>query len=159
VDGGRFGGWTVVRTVVGHADQCDTLGTMDAIGGLAALPESPFCLITRPRHDRYDRPTSDAGYKSGSMGGTAAEIERRLEHNEWLRPGDVATLLSVSRKTVDRLIGAKRIRYRLIPGSGRHRLCNPDDVRQLLVEARKVHGGDEAGPAPEGEQGQQEEQG
>jgi excisionase family DNA binding protein len=93
------------------------------------------------------------------MGETAAEIERRLERGEWLRPGDVATLLSVHRMTIDRMIRAGRIRFRLVPGTGKHRECNPEDVRRELVARRVVREGYpeiETGPAPEEEQGQQD---
>lgn len=78
------------------------------------------------------------------MSATAEEIERRLNAGEWLRPGDVAILLDVSRSTVTRMLDPKSpvIRFRTIPGSGRHRELHPDDVRRQLIERRKVHGGD-----------------
>jgi len=75
------------------------------------------------------------------MADTAEEIRRRLDGGEWLRPGDVSILLGVNRKTVDRMIRAGTIRYRLIPGTGRHRICHPDDVRRELSERDEVRTG------------------
>jgi hypothetical protein len=75
------------------------------------------------------------------VGGAPEEIERRLAAGEWLRPGDVALLLKVDRRTVDRLLRAERIRYRLVPGTGRYRECHPDDVQRELDDRRRVHGG------------------
>ena len=74
------------------------------------------------------------------MGGTAEEIERRVRAGEWPTPGDVATLLDVGRKTVDRMLTAGLIRYRVKPGTGKHRECHPDDVLRELVRRRTVHG-------------------
>lgn len=68
------------------------------------------------------------------------EIEQRLDAGEWLRPGEVATLLDVSRTTVHGLLKRGEIRYRATPGGQRR--CNPEDVRRLLDAARRVHGGD-----------------
>lgn len=76
------------------------------------------------------------------MADTAEQLERRLERNEWLRPGEVATLLSVDRKTVDRLIKHGKIGYKLIPGTGRHRICDPGDVRREMDARQVVHRGD-----------------
>lgn len=76
-----------------------------------------------------------------------ADIERRLNAGEWLRPGEVASLLGVARSTVDAYLrepergGQGLIRYRR-RGGGIQRLCHPDDVRKLLGEARRVRGGD-----------------
>jgi hypothetical protein len=76
------------------------------------------------------------------MGGTAEEIERRVRAGEWPTPGDVATLLSVGRKTVDRMLTARPplIRFRIKSGTGRHRECHPDDVLRELARRREVHG-------------------
>lgn len=76
------------------------------------------------------------------MGGTPEEIERRLDAGEWLRPGEVAILLDVSRSTVTRMLDPKNpaIRFRQISGTGRHRQLNPEDVRRELDARRTVHG-------------------
>jgi hypothetical protein len=58
------------------------------------------------------------------MGGTAEEIERRVRAGEWPTPGDAAILLDVGRKTVDRMLTAGRIRYRVKPAT-LHRECRP----------------------------------
>jgi hypothetical protein len=77
-----------------------------------------------------------------TMGGTADEIERRLDQGDWLLPGDVAILLEVDRSTIVRMLNADppRIRFRRRPGAGQYRECHPDDVRQLLEERRRIHG-------------------
>lgn len=76
------------------------------------------------------------------MSNDVADIERRLNADEWLRPGDVALLLGVARSTVHEYLKAGRIRYRR-KGGGVQRECHPDDVRRLLAEAREVRrGGD-----------------
>ncbi|MEU1810920.1 hypothetical protein [Micromonospora aurantiaca (nom. illeg.)] len=71
------------------------------------------------------------------------ELEERLSRGEWLLPGEVATLLSVSRSTVIRVYlnpDPPKIRYRVRPGSGQYRECHPDDVRRELDARRQVHG-------------------
>lgn len=70
------------------------------------------------------------------------EIRTALDANEWLRPNDVAVLLDVSRQTVIRLLNADppKVRFKLKPGLGRHRVIHPDDVRRLLAEHDTVHG-------------------
>jgi hypothetical protein len=78
--------------------------------------------------------------EAGSVGGTAEEIERRVRAGEWPTPGDAAILLDVGRKTVDRMLTAGRIRYRVKPGTGQHRECHPDDVLRELARRRTVHG-------------------
>jgi hypothetical protein len=80
--------------------------------------------------------------EAGSVGGTAEEIEERVKAGEWPTPGDVATLLDVGRKTVDRMLRADPpvIRYRVKPGTGQHRECNPEDVLRELAKRRTVHG-------------------
>lgn len=62
------------------------------------------------------------------------ELTRRLATDEWLQVGDVAALLNVSPKTVDRLIGKGEIGTRYKAGST-WRLCNPADVRRLLEQS------------------------
>jgi hypothetical protein len=76
------------------------------------------------------------------MGGTAEEIERRVRAGEWLTIGDIAILLNVGRKTVDRMLKKDPpvIRYRVKSGTGHHRECNPDDVLRELAKRRTVHG-------------------
>lgn len=79
----------------------------------------------------------------------AADLERRARAGEWLRPSDVATLLGVNRRTVDRLLRAESggLSYRVKPGTGRHREINPGDVLAELDRRRTVHGrADESAP-------------
>ncbi|MFF0823087.1 hypothetical protein ACFYUR_22220 [Micromonospora haikouensis] len=71
------------------------------------------------------------------------ELEERLSRGEWLLPGEVALLLSVSRSTVIRVFlnpDPPKIRYRIRPGSGQYRECHPEDVRRELDARRRVHG-------------------
>lgn len=72
------------------------------------------------------------------------DIEGRLSAGEWLRPGEVAALVGASRSTVHRWLAEGRLRYRSRPFSG-HRTCDPQDVRTLLAESRREHGGEPAG--------------
>lgn len=77
------------------------------------------------------------------MSGVVDELEERLSRGGWLLPGEVATLLGVSRSTVIRAYlntDPPKIRYRLRPGSGRYRECHPEDVRRELDARRQVHG-------------------
>jgi hypothetical protein len=62
------------------------------------------------------------------------DLLRRLEEGEWLQVGDVAALLNLSPKTVDRRIAEGVIGVRTKAGST-WRLCNPIDVRRLLEES------------------------
>ncbi len=66
-----------------------------------------------------------------------AELERRLDAGEWLRPGEVAVLLDIGRSTVHDMLKAGKISYRR-KGGGIQRLCDPADVRRLLDESRRV---------------------
>lgn len=78
------------------------------------------------------------------MGETAAGIERRLDAGEWLRPGEVAIVLGVDRRTIDRMLRSNLLRYRIRPGVGRYRETHPADVRRELDKRRAVHGEDAA---------------
>jgi len=69
----------------------------------------------------------------------AADIERRLDAGEWLRPGDVGVLFGRTRYAVDDWMNAGKLRFRRSPGG--HREAHPEDVRRLLDEQRQVHGG------------------
>lgn len=83
----------------------------------------------------------------------AAEIEQRLRDGAWLTPGEVAAVLGVDRRTVDRMLRADPpvLRYQVKPGLGRHRECDPADVLRELAKRRRVHGDDDhAGPSPLG---------
>lgn len=71
-----------------------------------------------------------------------AEIERRLDAGEWLRPGEVAVLLKASRATIHRWIDVGRFRYRQ---RGRIRFLRPEDVRRELDDFRRERGGDSDG--------------
>lgn len=68
-----------------------------------------------------------------------AELERRLRaggDRAWLRPGEIAAVLRVSRSTVGNWLAAGKIRYRMKAG-GIQRLGNPVDVLRLLDESRE----------------------
>lgn len=72
------------------------------------------------------------------------EIEQRLERGDWLPPGDVAVLFDVTRYAVDYWLKQGRTRYGPLHyrrTAGGHRLCDPADVRHMVEEYRKVHGG------------------
>jgi hypothetical protein len=86
--------------------------------------------------------TLDTPVTIGAMARTVEDLERALESGEWLRPGDVARLLGISRTAAVRLLNSDppQIRYRVKPGTGRHRECHPDDVRRELDARRQVHG-------------------
>lgn len=64
------------------------------------------------------------------------EVERQLDAGVWLRPGAVAVLFGTDRFNVVRWINAGKISFRLTPGG--HRECNPEDVRTLLDDYRRV---------------------
>jgi len=68
-----------------------------------------------------------------------ADIERRLDAGQWLRIGEVAALLDVSRSSTHRMVTSGVIAHRVRPGSGAYRECDPADVRRLLAERRQVH--------------------
>ena len=65
-----------------------------------------------------------------------AEIERKLDAGEWLRPGEVALLFDTTRTSIDRWIRAGRIAYRRRGPAG-YRVLNPEDVRRELDEYRR----------------------
>src|SRR5688572_20525326 len=69
-----------------------------------------------------------------------AELLKRAEGGEWLRTGDVATLLGISRSSAHRLVVDGTIEHKFRIG-GKQRLCNPDDVLRLLNDAEKRHRG------------------
>jgi hypothetical protein len=73
-----------------------------------------------------------------------AEIEKRLARGDWLPPRDVAVLFDVTRFAVDYWLRNGRTRYGPLhfrKTAGGHRLCDPADVRHMVEEYRKVHGG------------------
>lgn len=79
-----------------------------------------------------------------------AEIERKLDAGEWLRPGQVAALFDTSRMSIHRWMDAGRIRYRR-RGPRQDRVLNPEDVRRELDEYRRerrngTESGDESTP-------------
>lgn len=86
--------------------------------------------------------TLDPPATISTMSRTVEDLERALDAGEWLRPGDVARLLDISRAAVVRMLNAEppQIRYRVKPGTGRHRECHPEDVRRELVARRQIHG-------------------
>ncbi len=62
------------------------------------------------------------------------ELRQQVEAGEWLRGGDVAIVLGLSRSTVHRLLASGEIGWKLRPG-GKQRWCDPADVLRLLREA------------------------
>jgi hypothetical protein len=73
---------------------------------------------------------------------SADVLRLALDAREWLSPGEVAILLGVNRQTIHRMLSSDppTIRYRLKPGSGQHRECNPDDVLRLLRDRNVIYG-------------------
>jgi hypothetical protein len=67
-----------------------------------------------------------------------ADIERRLNAGQWLLMGEVAALLGIGRSSIHRMLTAGTIGYRLRPGTGEYRECDPADVRRLLAERQRV---------------------
>lgn len=59
-----------------------------------------------------------------------AEILRRLDEGEWLRPSEVVAITGLGRTTIHRLSIERRIGFRETPKG--HRRYNPVDVRRLL---------------------------
>ena len=88
------------------------------------------------------------------------EVERRLNQGEWLKIGDLMVLFGqlgkpASRSAVDRWLrkganfpnGRILIRYRIDPSGDR--LCNPEDVAEVLAESRKIRSADYPEGLPE----------
>ena len=69
-----------------------------------------------------------------------AELEQRLDRGEELSPGEVATLVGLGRTTVHDLLESGRLAYTKTPGG--HRRVQPEGVRELLAERRRIHGAD-----------------
>lgn len=82
-----------------------------------------YAAITMPR-------------KSDATPDEQAALEKRVEAGEWLRIGDAAKVLGISRSKLDLLLRASKIGYRLEPGS-KYRKCNPADIKRLLAESRQ----------------------
>lgn len=59
------------------------------------------------------------------------ELIRRVRAGEWLQTGDIAVVLRIGKKSVDRRIHAGVIETRPKAGSS-WRLCSPKDVLRLL---------------------------
>ena len=59
------------------------------------------------------------------------DLERRLEAGEWLKPGAVAVLLGVTRKTVYNMCLDGRLKS-TPHGGGKQRLIDPASVRARL---------------------------
>lgn len=89
------------------------------------------------------------------MGGEQSDqrraVEQRVRAGEWLRPGDAAVLLGVDRRTVDRMLRAGVMRYRVKPGTGRHREVHPEDLLREWATRRRVLGGEVSGTATTGQ--------
>jgi predicted site-specific integrase-resolvase len=68
------------------------------------------------------------------------ELRTAVTAGEWLRAGEVAIALAVSRTTVHRLFLDGTIGWKLKVG-GKQRLADPADVRRLLAEGEQVRRG------------------
>jgi hypothetical protein len=70
-----------------------------------------------------------------------AELERRVRAGKWLKTGQVATLLELSRTKVHTMLTSGEIRYRKIPGAPMkpQRACDPADVLRLLEDQRRAY--------------------
>lgn len=66
----------------------------------------------------------------------------------WPRVGEVAVLVAHERKTVSRWVRSGKWKPRFRVSVGGHRRYHPDDVRALVAEVRRYHGGDNPAPAP-----------
>lgn len=84
--------------------------------------------------------------KSDTTPEERAALTKRLLAGEWLRTGQAAKVLDISRSKVDLMIRAGSIGYRNEPGS-RYRQCNPRDIRKLLDDAQQERRGDSEVPA------------
>lgn len=88
------------------------------------------------------------------MGDDREHLLRRLAAREWLRPGQVAEILEVHRKTVHNMLVDGRLGWR-VTTTGRQRLVDPGDVQRMLDAAAETRrrgrlkdSTDEAPPAP-----------
>jgi hypothetical protein len=85
--------------------------------------------------------------KSDTTAERAGPPSRRgLRAGAWLRTGDAAKVLGISRSKVDTLMRRGTVGYRLEPGST-YRLCNPADVIKLLDDSRREVRGEPEAPA------------
>ena len=71
---------------------------------------------------------------------TPSEIEQLLDGNAWLTSGQIAALLGRSRSTMWRRLRKPDVHWRATPGGVKE--YDPEDVRRLLDESRRVHGGE-----------------
>jgi len=62
-----------------------------------------------------------------------------LEAGAWLTLGQIAALIGYSRSTAWRRLRRGDLRYRTSPGG--QRSYHPDDVRALVAETQRQHGG------------------
>lgn len=86
--------------------------------------------------------------KSDTTAEERAALRERVHAGEWLRIGDAAKALGISRSKVDLLMKAGTITYRLEPSS-RYRQVSPTDIVKLLDEARRERRGEAEIPASE----------
>lgn len=74
-----------------------------------------------------------------------AGLEARARAGEWLRPGDAAKLLDVSRSTMLRRLDDGTVGWRMHAG-GHQRRCNPEDVLRELGKSRTERHGEMPDP-------------
>jgi hypothetical protein len=79
--------------------------------------------------------------KSDTTPAEREALTKRVLAGEWLRTGQAAKVLDVSRSKVDILIRDGVIGHRNEPNS-RYRQCNPADVQRLLAESQQERRGD-----------------
>lgn len=90
--------------------------------------------VIAPRLDAlYARDTMPR--KSDTTPEQRIALQQRLDAGEWLRIGEAAKVLNLSRSKVDLMMKAGDIRTRLVVGS-RYRECDPRDLQRLLADAR-----------------------
>lgn len=80
--------------------------------------------------------TADAAGKSTKIN----DLERQARAGQWLRMGDAAQLLGVSRTKMHTLVESGAVAHRLPPG-GRWRRCDPHDLLRLLDDSRRERRG------------------
>lgn len=69
------------------------------------------------------------------------QLRQAVKAGEWLRVGDLATVLGVSASTAHRLLNSGEIEFKYKPG-GKQRMASPADVGRLLEESERTHRGD-----------------
>jgi hypothetical protein len=93
-----------------------------------------IAVIANNPHDLYAANTMPK--KTAATPEQLIDLEKRVKAGEWLRMGDAALLLDVSRTKMHTLVSQGVVGYRVEAG-GRWRKCNPRDIKKLLAESRR----------------------